>query len=82
MRSTMVESGLPALTPFTFRAVSTVGFGAVCANYTLGLTAVWSDGWGLVTYMAPGSVLARDALPGLRRHEHRGFRWTPRASLI
>ena len=52
--STMVESGLPAVTPFTFRAASTVGFGAVCANYTLGLTAVWSDGWGLVTYMAAG----------------------------
>ena len=52
--STMVESGLAPVTPFTFRAASTVGFGAVCANYTLGLTAVWSDGWGLVTYMAAG----------------------------
>ena len=52
--STVVESGLPAVTPVAFRAVSTVGFGAVCANYTLGLTAVWSDGWGLVTYMAAG----------------------------
>ncbi|CAH0379871.1 unnamed protein product [Pelagomonas calceolata] len=52
--STMVESGLPEVTPVTFRTVSTVGFGAVCANYILGLTAVWSDGWGLVTYMAAG----------------------------
>ena len=52
--STVVESGLAPVTPFTFRAVSTVGFGAVCANYILGLTAVWSDGWGLVTYMAAG----------------------------
>ena len=50
--STMVESGLPAVTPFTFRAASTMGFGAVCANYILGLTAV--SGWGLVTYMAAG----------------------------
>ena len=50
--STMVESGLPAVTPITFRAVSTVGFGAVCANYILGLTAV--SGWGMVTYMAAG----------------------------
>jgi hypothetical protein len=50
--STMVESGLPAVTPFTFRAATTVGFGAVCANYILGLTAV--SGWGLVTYMAAG----------------------------
>ena len=50
--STMVESGLPAVTPFTFRAACTVGFGAVCANYILGLTAV--SGWGLVTYMAAG----------------------------
>ena len=50
--STMVESGLPAVTPVTFRVVSTVGFGAVCANYILGLTAV--SGWGMVTYMAAG----------------------------
>ena len=50
--STVVESGLPAVTPVTFRVVSTVGFGAVCANYILGLTAV--SGWGMVTYMAAG----------------------------
>jgi len=47
-----VESGLAPVTPVTFRVVSTVGFGAVCANYILGLTAV--SGWGMITYMAAG----------------------------
>jgi hypothetical protein len=33
-----------------FRAAATVGFGAVCVNYILGLTAVVE--WGLITYFA------------------------------